>query len=323
MKKRTALLALAGSLLTMSFVASAQDSWPSKPVRILVGFPAGTSTDIIARLYAQRLSDHFKQPFTIENRTGFGGNLAAQVAAKAPADGYTLLMATAANAISHGVYPNLGFDITKDFRAVSRLASAPNVVVVGPALKAANIQEFLAAARKSQGKLAFGSAGVGTVPHLSGELLNQMTEAKMTHVPYRGNAQGIIDLADGRLHVVFAPAPTLAGFLKENRIKALAVTSARRTPLLPDLPTLAEAGLKGFDTSIWYGLLAPSGTPEAVIKAVADITLKATEDTHLKASLAINGAEPVPAGPQEFGRFLAADVQKWAKVIKFANVKAE
>lgn len=323
MKKRTALLALAGSLLTMSFVASAQDSWPSKPVRILVGFPAGTSTDIIARLYAQRLSDHFKQPFTIENRTGFGGNLAAQVAAKAPADGYTLLMATAANAISQSVYPNLGFDITRDFRAVSRLASAPNVVVVGPALKAANIQEFLAAARKSRGKLAFGSAGVGTVPHLSGELLNQMTEAKMTHVPYRGNAQGIIDLADGRLHVVFAPAPTLAGFLKENRIKALAVTSARRTPLLPELPTLAEAGLKGFDTSIWYGLLAPTGTPEAVIKAVADVTLKATEDTYLKASLATNGAEPVPAGPQEFGRFLAADVQKWAKVIKFANVKPE
>jgi tripartite-type tricarboxylate transporter receptor subunit TctC len=323
MNKRNALVLLVAGLLGSPLAAIAQEAWPARPVKILVGFPAGTSADIIARLYAQRLTDHFKQPFTVENRTGFGGNLAAQAAAKAPPDGYTLLLGTAANTISHSVYTNLGFDFGQDFRAVARLASAPNVVVVGPSLKVNSMQELLELVRKEPGKLSFGSAGVGTVPHLSGELFNLMTGAKMVHIPYKGNAQGLIDLADGRLSVIFAPAPTLAGFLKDNRIKALGVTTARRTALLPDQPTLAESGLAGFDTAIWYGLFAPKGTPDAAVQAAAGVLLRANEMPEVKASLTANGAEPVSAGPQEFTRYVTEDIQKWAGVVKFANIKAE
>lgn len=324
MNKRDLLrLLLSGATASVPFTALAQEAFPSRPVRILVGFPAGTSADIIARIFAQRLTDTFKQPFTVENRLGFGGNVAAQVAAKAPPDGYTLLLATAANSISQAVYPNLGFDFGQDFRGVARLASAPNVLVVGPSIKANTIQEFLQAVKAQPGALSFGSAGVGTVPHLSGELFNLMTGAKMVHIPYKGNAQGLIDLADGRLSAIFAPAPTLAGFLKDNRIKALAVTSARRTALLPDLPTLAEAGLAGFDTAIWYGLVAPKGTPDAVVNALGSALVRSTEAADVRSSLASNGAEPVPAGPQEFAQYIAEDLQKWARVAKFANVKPE
>jgi tripartite-type tricarboxylate transporter receptor subunit TctC len=324
MNKRDLLrLLLSSAVVPLPLAARAQDAYPSRPVRILCGFPAGTSADIIARIYAQRLTDHFKQPFTVENRLGFGGNLAAQAAVKAPPDGYTLLLSTAANSISQAVYTNLGFDFGQDFRGVARLASAPNVLVVGPSINVKTIQEFVQLARQQPGKLSFGSAGVGTVPHLSGELFNLMTGAKMVHVPYKGNAQGLVDLADGRLSAIFAPAPTLAGFLKDNRIKALAVTTAKRTALLPDLPTLAESGLAGFDTAIWYGFSAPKGTPDAVVNALATAMLRATDTPEVRTSLATNGAEPVPAGPQEFAPYIAEDLQKWARVAKFANVKAE
>ena len=321
--KRVLASLLVGLLLTFGGIASAQEAWPSRPVRILVGFPAGTSSDIMARIYAQRLSEHFKRPFLVENRTGLGGNLAAQAAAKAPADGYTFLLATVANTISASVYKDLGYDFIEDFRPVARLASAPNVLVVGPSLNVSSVRELIDAAKAQPGKLFFGSAGIGTAPHLSGELFNLMAGTRMVHVPYKGNAQGLLDLADGRLSMVFAPAPTLAAFLKDGRVKALATTAAKRSAFLPDLPTLSESGLTGFDTSIWYGLVALKGTPQAAIAGVADVALKATDTPEMRALLATNGADPMPAGTEEFGRFMSEDVRKWAKVVEFANVKPE
>ena len=315
---------IATCLFAAAAPAAAQEAWPSKPVRILAGFPAGTSTDIIARIYAQNLAEHFKVPFIVENRLGVAGNLAAQAAAKAPADGYTLLMATVANTISASVHKNLGFNFQSDFEPVARLANAPNVLVVGPSMDVRSVRELIEVAKQQPpGKLFFGSAGVGTAPHLSGEIFNMMTGLKITHVPYKGNAQGLVDLADGRLSMIFAPAPTLAGFLKDKRVKALATTAAKRASFLPDLPTMAESGLPGFDTAIWYGLVAPKDTPRAVIDAVATVVLRATDTDQIRARLASSGADPLPAGTDEFGRFIREDVKKWAKVVEFANIKPE
>jgi tripartite-type tricarboxylate transporter receptor subunit TctC len=311
-----------GSLMLVC-AAHAQEPWPNKPVRILVGFPAGTSTDIIARVYGQRLSEQFKRPFVIENRPGLGGNLAAQAASKAPADGYTFLMATVANTISASVYKNLGYDFEQDFTPVARLASAANVLVVGPGLPVSSVRELIATAKTQPGRLFFGSAGVGTAPHLSGELFNLMAGTKIVHVPYKGNAQGLVDLADGRLSLIFAPAPTLAAFIKDQRVKALAVTSAKRSSFLPDLPTLAESGLPGFDTSLWYGLVAYKGTPIDAIRAIGEAAIRASELPEVRAQLAHNGAEPLPANADEFNRFIKDDVRKWAKVVEFAQVKPE
>lgn len=303
--------------------AQAQEPWPNKPVRILVGFPAGTSTDIIARVFGLRLSEQFKRPFVIENRPGLGGNLAAQAAAKAPADGYTFLMATVANTISASIFKNLGFDFEQDFMPVARLASAPNVLVVGPSLQVNSVRELIASAKTQPGRLFFGSAGVGTAPHLSGELFNLMAGTKIVHVPYKGNAQGLVDLADGRLSLIFAPAPTLAAFIKDQRVKALAVTSAKRSSFLPELPSLAESGLTGFDTTLWYGLAASKGTPAEVIRAVGEAALRASEMAEIRTQLAHNGAEPFPASAEEFNRYIKDDIRKWAKVVEFAQVKPE
>ena len=200
------------------------------------------------------------------------------------------------------------------------VSSAPNILVVSNATGVSSVTDFLKYA-KGRTDLFFGSAGVGTAPHLSGELFNMMTGAKLTHVPYRGNSQGLLDLVSGRLNAVFAPAPTLAAFVKDDRVKALAVTSAKRSSHLPDLPTLAESGLPGFDTSIWYGFLAPKGTPPQILKLLADALVEAGESPDIKAQLARNGAEPLSITLDKFGAFVAEDIAKWRKVVEFAQIK--
>lgn len=322
MKRRQALLVL-GSAIGAAAPAFAQDNWPNRPVRILVGFPAGTSSDVIARLFAQHLTDHFKQPFIIDNRPGAGGTLAAQAAANAPPDGYTLLLGGTGYSASQSIYPNLTWDFGADFKPVARLASAPLVVVVSASSNISNVGELLAAVRKTPGAFTFGSSGIGAAPHLAGELFAMMVGTRMLHVPYKGSSQALIDVADGRLGVVFTPAPTLAGFRQDKRVNLLAVTTGRRSTLLPELPTLAEAGVPGYDVSIWYGFMAPKGTPDGVVNALADVLLRVTEHADVRAALKSAGAEPYTAGPQETARFIAEDMQKWSRVVKFANVKLE
>jgi tripartite-type tricarboxylate transporter receptor subunit TctC len=302
---------------------AAQEAWPSKPVRVLVGFPAGTSSDIVARIYAQRLSEHFGRQFVIDNRVGFSSNLAADAVAKAAPDGHTVLLATVANTIGASIFRKLGFDIVADFAPVAIVASAPNILVVSPRLAVANVSEFIALARREAGHLDFGSAGSGTAPHLSGELFNMMTGSRLVHVPYKGNSQGLVDLAEGRLAAIFAPAPTVAGFLKEGRVKALATTGAQRSALVPDLPTIAESGLAGFDTSIWYGFLAPRGTPTPIVRSMATVLLQANERSDVRGALAASGAEPFTRGPEEAVRFVRDDVRKWAPVVEFARLSAD
>jgi tripartite-type tricarboxylate transporter receptor subunit TctC len=305
---------------TLFSAAYAQGSYPTRTVRIVCGFPAGTSADIMARIFAQKLSEKFGQQFIVENRLGASGNLAAETVARAEPDGYTLLLGTVANSISASALKNLTHDFGKDFAPIAVVSSAPNILVVSDGVGATSVAEFLKFA-KGRNDLFFGSAGVGTAPHLSGELFNMMTGTKLTHVPYRGNSQGLLDLVSGRLHAIFAPAPTLAAFVSDQRVKALAVTSAKRTSQHPDLPTLAESGLPGFDTAIWYGFLAPKGTPAPILKTLADALVEAGENADVKTQLARNGAEPLSITLDKFGTFIAEDIEKWRKVVDFAQIK--
>jgi tripartite-type tricarboxylate transporter receptor subunit TctC len=322
MKRIAALLflALACGAPTQSF---AQAPYPNRVVKIVVGFPAGTSTDIVARIYAQKLSEKLGQQFIVETRTGASSNLAAEGVARSEPDGYTLFLGTVANTISASAFKNLKFDLTKDFEPIAVVANAPNILVVNAAAGVSSIQDLITLAKAKPGEINYGSAGTGTAPHLSGELFNMLTGAKLTHVPYRGNNQGLIDMVSGRITAIFAPAPTVAGFLKDDRVKALAVTSANRSSLAPDLPTLAELGLSGFDTSIWYGFMAPKGTPAAVLQAIADVVLAANSDADVNAQLKASFAEPLSMKRDEFATFLKADIEKWKKVVEFAGVSME
>jgi tripartite-type tricarboxylate transporter receptor subunit TctC len=310
---------LAAQMLLGTAVGQAQEPYPSRPVRVICGFPAGTSADIMARIYAQKLSEKYGQPFVVENRLGASGNLAAEAVARADADGYTLLLGTVANSISASALKNISHDFGADFSPIAVVSSAPNILVVSEGTGVTSVQGLVKLA-KERSDLFFGSAGVGTAPHLSGELFNMMTGAKLTHVPYRGNSQGLVDLVSGRLHAIFAPAPTLAGFVQDQRVKALAVTSAKRSSQHPALPTLSESGLPGFDTAIWYGFLAPKGTSPQILKLLADGLVEAGENADVKAQLDRNGAEPLSITLDKFGAFIAEDIKKWRAVVEFAQI---
>jgi tripartite-type tricarboxylate transporter receptor subunit TctC len=316
-----ALVLLAGVIAQAS--AGADEAWPARAVRVVVGFPAGTSSDIVARIYAQRLAEQFNRPFVIDNRVGFSSNLAAEAVARAPADGYTVLLATVANTIGASLFKRLSFDIAADFAPAAIVASAPNILVVSPKLGVQGVSDFIALARRESGKLDFGSAGSGTAPHLSGELFNMMTGAGLVHVPYKGNSQGLIDLTEGRLAAIFAPAPTVAPFIKDGRVKALATTAALRSGLAPEVPTLAESGLAGFDTAIWYGFLLPRGTSPDIVRTMSDALLEANARAEVRRALAASGAEPFGKGPVEAERYIRDDVRKWAPVVAFAKPGTE
>jgi tripartite-type tricarboxylate transporter receptor subunit TctC len=229
-------------------------------------------------------------------------------------------MGTVANSISASALKNLSHDFGADFAPIAVVSSAPNVLVVSEGTGVTSVQGLINVARERK-DMFFGSAGVGTAPHLSGELFNMMTGAKLTHVPYRGNSQGLVDLVSGRLHAIFAPAPTLAAFVQDSRVKALAVTSAKRSSLNPELPTLAESGLQGFDTAIWYGFLAPKGTPAAVLKVLADALVEAGTAADVKTQLSRNGAEALSITLDTFGAFIQDDIKKWRQVVEFAGIK--
>jgi tripartite-type tricarboxylate transporter receptor subunit TctC len=305
--------------------AAAADApgYPQHPVRVLVGFPAGTSSDIIARVFTQQLAEHFSQQFLVENRVGASSNLAAQAAAHASADGYTLFLGTVANTIGQSLFTRLGVDMRFGFAPIAQVATAPNLLVVNPALGIRTVSGLISYTRSHPGEVFFGSAGTGTAPHMSGELFNMMAGVHMTHVPYKGNTQGLADLVEGQLSALFAPAPTVAPFIASGRLRAIALTSAARSALMPELPTLAESGLPGFDTSIWYGFFAPAGTPAPLVQTLADALLSAAARPAIRAELARYGAEPLSRGPAPFAAFLRDDISQWAKVVAFAGIRVE
>jgi tripartite-type tricarboxylate transporter receptor subunit TctC len=319
---------LASALLVAASLASAQ-GWPSRPVRIVVPFTAGGTTDILARALAPELAKAFGQNFIVENKPGAGGNVGADIVAKSAPDGYTLVMGTVGTqAINPALYPRMPYDAAKDFAPITLVAGVPNVLVVNPAGAAAkgirDVRTLIAYAKAHPGQLNMASSGNGTSIHLSGELFKTMTGTYMVHFPYRGSGPALLDLMGGTMDLMFDNLPSSLQQIKAGKLTALAVTSAERSSALPDVPTVAEAGpLKGFEASSWFGLLAPAGTPPEIVNRLQQEAAKALGSAVLKDRLQSQGAIPSGMAPADFGRFIATETKKWAQVVKASGAKID
>lgn len=328
---RRHLLAAAALAPLMPATARAQGAWPTKPVRIVVPFAAGGTTDILARALAPEFQRAFGQPFVVDNKPGAGGNNGAAEVAKAPADGYTLLMGTVGtHAINPSLYPKMPYDHVKDFVPVTLVAGVPNVLVLNPAKAQAlgvnTVADFVRALKANPGRLNMASSGNGTSIHLAGELFKTMTGTFMVHLPYRGSGPALIDLMAGNVDVMFDNLPSAMPHIKSGRLKALAVTSAQRSGALPELPTVEEAGgaaLKGYEASSWFGLLAPAGTPRDIVDRVQQETAKALATPAMAERLLAQGAIPSGISSAAFASFIAAETAKWAKVVKASGAKVD
>jgi len=322
------LLAVA-ALAVLSLAPAHAQTWPSKPVRIIVPFPPGGTTDIVARSIGVELQRMWQQPVVIENRAGAGGNIGADAVAKSPGDGYTLLMGTVGtHAINQALYAQSGskmpFDPVKDFVPITLVAGVPNVMVINPKLPVNSVAEFIAYAKARPGQLNMASSGNGTSIHLSGELFKTVTGTYMIHFPYRGSAPAVTDLITGNMNVMFDNLPSALPHIKSGRLKALAVTSRTRSPALPDVPTVEEAaGLKGFDASSWFGLFAPAGTPRTVVDKIQADVAKALALPAVRERFVAQGADPGGNTPDQFAAFIRAETEKWTRVVKFSNAKVD
>ncbi len=314
------LAASALALPAISRGASAQAAYPAQPVRLVVGFAAGQAIDILARLIGQSLSEQLGQQFIVENKPGAGGNIAADGVAHAAPDGYTLLVIGANNPINSTLYANLGFNLLKDFTPVAGIYRVYQVMEVNPAFPAKTVPEFIAYAKANPGKINFGSAGTGSVAHVTGEWFKMMAGIDMQHVPYRGAPLALADLLSGQVQVMFDNLPSSIEHIRAGRLRALAVSTAKPLELLPGVPTIAEF-LPGFETSAFAGLGAPAGTPRAVIDKLNAGVGAALADPKIKARILDLGGVPMPMTPAEFGQLLVAETEKWGKVIRAANIK--
>jgi tripartite-type tricarboxylate transporter receptor subunit TctC len=312
-------MAAAAAAFDVSSLAHAAD-YPTRPVRVIVGFPAGIGPDITGRLISQWWSDHLGQQFIVDNRPGAGSNIGTEMVAKAAPDGYTLLVTVSTNAINATFYQNVNFDFRKDIVPVGFMGATPFVLVVTPSFPAKTVPEFIAYAKANPDKINMASQGVGTSPHVVGELLMMMTGIKLTHVPYRGNV--VPDLMSGQVQMYFSPLPQVIEFVRDGRLRALAVTTTARSEALPDVPTLAEF-VPGYDASGWYGIGAPTGTPADIIDKLNKEMNAGLADPGLKSKFLAVGVVPNPMTPAQFGKFITDEIDKWAKVIKFADIKAE
>jgi tripartite-type tricarboxylate transporter receptor subunit TctC len=306
----------------IAFPGAAQN-YPSRPVRLIVGFAPGGGVDINARMLAPKLSEYLGQQVVVENVPGAGTNIANERVARAVPDGYTLLINTAAVAINMSLYRNLPFDTLRDFAPVSVFSQSPNVLVVNAKLPAQNVKELVAMARSSPGKLNYSSAGVGTTQHLAAELFKLRTGTFIVHIPYKGTAPSMTALIAGEVDLSFANIPSIQGHLKSGRLRALAATAARRDPQLPEVPTMKEAGVEGVEVVVWYGVLAPTGTPRDIVHKLADGIQRATRDADVRKRMLEQGAEPVGSTPEDFEKLLREEVARWAEVVKISGARAD
>jgi tripartite-type tricarboxylate transporter receptor subunit TctC len=302
--------------------ASAAEKYPSRPVHFISGFAAGGAVDITTRVLADWLSADLGQQFVVEDRGGMGGNLGTQMMINAPPDGYTILLDAPSNAISASLYKKLPFDFIRDTVPVAGVMRLTNVMVVPPSLPVKTVAEFIAYAKANPGKISFASSGNGTSVHMSGELFKAMTGIEMVHVPYRGSAGAYPDLMTSKVDVLFDNLPGSIEFVRSGQLRALGVTVATRWPSLPDVPAIGET-VPGYEASIWYGISAPKGTPPEVVEILNKSVAAALADTKMQAKLADLGGVPMPMSPDQFGKFIAAETEKWAKVVKFANISVE
>ncbi|MEP6722986.1 MAG: tripartite tricarboxylate transporter substrate binding protein [Variovorax sp.] len=316
--------AAAGAAVAAAGTTQAQGTWPTRPVTMIVPFPAGGGTDAFARPLSAQFSKATGQTLVIDNRGGAGGTLGASIAAKAPADGYTLFMGAVHHAIAPSIYPKLDYDIEKDFVPLMLLANAPQVVVVNPRrVSQTTLQEFVAYAKKNPAKMNYGSAGAGTSHHLAGELFKQQTGTFITHIPYRGAGPMLQDLIAGNVDVCFDGLGSSAQHIKGGRIKALMVSGAKRNPAFPDVPCAAEVGLPGYTVTTWYGLWAPKGTPAEVQARIVDDMKKSMATDELKTIWAANGSEIPSLTMGAYGSFVSAEIKRWATVVKTSGAKLE
>ena len=326
-------LALTGiALAAIGFIAlpaTAQSGWPNKPVRIVVPFAPGGTTDILARAVAPELAKAFGQPFVVDNRAGAGGNVGADLVAKSPADGYTILMGTVGtHGINKSIYAKMPFDPQKDFAPITLVAGVPNVMVMNTEKAAKlginNVADFVKYAKAHPGKFSIASSGNGTSIHLAGELFKSQNGIFMTHIPYRGSGPALLDLIGGNVDVMFDNLPSAIPQIKGGKLKAFAVTSAERSAAMPELPTIAEAGkLKGFEASSWFGLLAPAGTPPEIVSRIQQEVAKALATPAIKEKMLAQGAIPSGNTPQEFAKLIDSEITKWAQVVKVSGAKVD
>ena len=315
---------LAGLALAMVVAPAFAQDWPAKPIHFIVPYPAGGPVDAVARLLGQKVGESLHQPVIVENKPGAGGNIGADFVAKAPADGYTILMgAVATHAINPALYPSIPYDAARDFAPITQVAATPNVLVVNPAVPAKSVKELVEYARKNPGKLNFGSGSTGSAGHLAGELMKSMAGIDMTHVPYKGAAPAMQDLVAGRLDLMFDNLASAQGQIKAGTVRALAVTTAKRSPLAPDLPTIGESGLPGFDISTWFGVFAPAKTPAPVVQKLHDAFAAALALPDVRERMLTLGAEPVASTPKEFAAYIDAEAKKYARLVKASGAKAD
>jgi tripartite-type tricarboxylate transporter receptor subunit TctC len=313
---------LAGCAGTLLAGAAVAQSYPAKPVRIVVGFTAGGPTDIVSRTIAPGLAEALGQPVVIDNRPGAGGVTATAQVAKAPPDGYTLLMGTIGGlAVAMSLQPNRGYDTLRDFAPITQSVTVTNILVVHPSLPVHSVKELLALARSRPGQLNYASAGAGTAPHLAGELLKFMAGVNIVQVPYKGSSPALTALLSGEVEMNYENTLIVLSHIKSGKVRALGVTGARRSRLLPDVPTIAEGGLPGYDASGWYGLLAPAGTPGDIVRRLNTEVVRILREPGVVERLAGQGADPAPSAPEAFGAFIRAEIDKWARLVKAAGMK--
>jgi tripartite-type tricarboxylate transporter receptor subunit TctC len=304
-------------------MGSAHAAYPDKPVRIVVGFSAGGTTDVIARIMAKELTESLGQSFVVENKPGAGSNIATDQVKRADPDGYTLLFVAVTSAINQTLYKNVNFDLTKDFTPVALGAKVPNILVVNPTVPVKSVQELVDYAKKNPGKLAFASSGSGTSIHMAGELFKMQTGIDVLHVPYKGSAPAVTDLIGGQVQFMFDNMPSAWPHVQSGKLRALAVTTTERSKSAPDVPTMKESGFANFDVSSWFGLIAPPGTPPEVVNKLNAAMVKALDKPEVQLSFEKLGAVGVKTTPAEFGQFIKSEVEGWAPVVKASGAKVD
>jgi len=317
------LAVLGTALVPWPAPAQTSDAWPSRPLRFILPFPPGGGTDILGRLIAERMTASLGQPVVTENRGGAGGNVGAEAAARSAPDGYTIVLVAPSLAISTSLYSKLSYDPVKDFAPISLVAKVPNVMVTHPSVPAGTLAEFIRLAKTKPGEMNFGSGGSGTSNHLAGELFNIVAGVKLVHVPYKGVNLAMNDVLSGQIHLVVIGVPAAAPHIKAGKLRALALVAPQRAAALPEVPTVAEAGLPNFEVTTWYGILAPAGTPKAIVTRLNAELVKAMHAPDLKERLAAMATDPATSTPEEFADYIKREIAKWGEVVRQAGLKAD
>jgi len=316
------VIATATALVQGIGAATAQ-TYPVKPIRVVVPFPAGGGIDTVARILTPKLTESLGQPAVVDNRVGASGTIGTEAVSKAPPDGYTLLATFASHAQNASLYPKLGYDTVKDFAPITLIATVPNILVVNPSLPVKTVKDLIALAKKHPGEILYASIGNGTPAHLSAELFNSMAGIRMTHIAYKGAAPSIVALISGETQLTFTTVLLAMPHVKSGRLRALGVASLKRAAVLPDIPTIDEAGVRGYESNAWYGLLAPAKTPPAIIEQLHRETVKALQLADVRDNLKAQGAEPVGSTPRDFATLINAEIEKWRKVVVATGAKAD